>query len=48
MRDEQSLIPLLTKNIKKDAVGLCQVKIRWTDLIKLVIGLILAAVEKER
>ena len=46
MRNDESSI--LTKNIKKDAVGLCQVKTRWTDLIKLVMGLILAAIKKER
>ena len=39
---------LPTKNIKKDAVGLYQVKTFRTDLIKPVIGLMPAATEKEK
>ena len=39
---------LLTKNIKKDAVGLYQVKTFRTDLIKPVIGLMSAPTENEK
>lgn len=39
---------LLTRNIKKDAVGLYQVKTFRTDLMKPVIGLMPAATEKKR
>ena len=39
---------ILTKNIKKDAVGFDQVKTPRIDLIKPVIGLIPAAREKEK